>query len=198
MSSTPGVNVTPAAVAPARATPAEARKAYTRPSVRPSGDKPKLDLRQGLTLEYLQEALTTRVGKAVEEKLAAQGVDLNDAVGVDVSPEATADRIFRGTTSLLATFARQNPKLSQSDLVDKFETTIRGAIKKGYNEAVHILEGFQEFDDKVRGLVQQTQDVLDKKLDTYFADLRSQLANAGSDTATTAASVPATTTGKAA
>lgn len=170
-----------------RAQAEQAQRAYTRPSARPTGSKATFDLRTGLTKEYLQEALTTRIGKAVQETLAANGLDINESVGVDFSAEATADRIFRGTTSLLSVFARQNPKLSKSELIDKFEQTIRGGIKKGYDEAVHILSGFAEFDDSVRSLVQSTQDILDKKLTSYFDGLRKQIAEENQASAATQA-----------
>lgn len=171
------VNVPPSSSQPSRAALEKAQRAYTRPAERPAanGAQPKVDLRQGLTREYLQEALTTRVGKAVQDTLAAHGMDINAAVGVDVSPEATSDRIVAGTTSLLGVFARQNPKLSKAELIDKFEATIRPAIKKGYREALDILSGFEEFDSGMRAMTDKTQALVDQKLDSYFADLRKSL-----------------------
>ncbi len=143
----------------------------TRSGVRPGGAQ-KLDLRTGLSKEFLQEALSTRVGKALEEKLSAYGIDLNASAGIDMSSDATADRIVQGTTGLLGVFARQNPDLSESELVDKFEQTVRGAVKKGIGEALDILKGFKEFDSGIASMVDDTSRLVDQKFDAYFADLQ--------------------------
>lgn len=150
---------------------AQAQKVYTRQSARPTSQGTP-DLRTGLTAEYLKEALTTRVGQALAEKLKAYGVNLGETAGLDVSAEATADRIFQGTTALLPIFARQNPDLSQSELIDKFEETIRTAVGKGFDEALDILSGFAEFDDGMRAEAERTRGILDMKFDQYFASLR--------------------------
>jgi len=153
--------------------PTTRRTSYAKESA--GATLPPLDLKRGVTKEYLQAALTTRIGKAIEETLQANGLSLDDTVGVDWSADATSDRIVAGTTSLLGIFARQNPNLSRSELVAEFEKTIRGGIAKGYQEALSILEAMSAFDDSVRGLGQETMRLVDKKLDDYFAKLRESI-----------------------
>jgi len=155
---------------------ATAHKAYTRQSARPT-PKPAPDLRQGLTPEYLNEALTTRVGKALAEKLKTWGVNLGDTAGLDVSAEATADRTFKGTTALLPFFARQHPELSQAELVDAFEETIRGAVGQGFDEAFDILSGYEELNGDMRAEAERTRGVLDTMYDDYFSSLRKALSD---------------------
>lgn len=158
---------------PGAATPTKkVSEAKSQAKVRP----PPLELRQGLTKEYLQMALTTRVGKSVEDALKVHGLSLSDAVGVDVSAEATSDRIVTGTTAMLGIFARQNPNLSKAELIDKFEQTIRGGIDRGYQEALSILEAVESFDEGIRGLGQRTIELVHEKLDGYFAKLRESIA----------------------
>jgi len=126
----------------------------------------------GIDKEFLQRAITTRIGKAVEETLEANGLSTEGLTGVDWSAEATADRIVAGTTGMLGIFARQNPELSRADLIDKFEATIRGGIAKGYKEALSVLEAVESFDDSIRGLGAETMKRVDSKLDAFFAKLR--------------------------
>lgn len=161
-----------------------ARPAGPPPSnaARPNGDSfsPRFIPSAGITHEYLQEALTTRIGQAVQETLGAFGVDIRAGAGVDVSPEAVAGRIFEFTTGALSTFARQHPELDSAQLIDRFEATIRGAVDKGYGEAVTILDGLEASSD-VRQLGESTMARLDTMYDEYFSGLRASLIAPGAD-----------------
>lgn len=163
-----------AVLTPSPATHAAARRAPVAKD-EAGAPRPAVDLRTGVTKEFLQAALTTQIGKAVEETLQTHGMSLQDTVGQDWSAEATSDRIVAGTTALLGVFARQNPDLSKAELVDRFEATIRGGIAKGYEEALSILEGMAAFDPSVRALGQETMRLVGSKLDTWFARVREGL-----------------------
>jgi len=161
------------------AVPPRATARAAGPATSP-GDAPaaRFDPARGVSREFLQEALSTQVGRAIADKLGAHGVDLARLGGVDVSADATAGRIFSFTTGLLGVFARQNPDLTEAELVDRFESTIRGAVNQGYREAMGILEGMSAFDDSIRGLAEETMRRLDEMFDAYFAALRAQLESA--------------------
>lgn len=133
------------------------------------------DLRNGVTKDFLQSALTTEIGKQVEGVLGKHGLSLTDAAGLDWSAEATSDRIVAGTTALLGTFARQNPELSNEELLDRFESTIRGGVDRGYQQALSILEAVSSFSPEVRELGQRTIAMTHDKLTSWFAEQRSNL-----------------------
>lgn len=133
------------------------------------------DLRNGVTKDFLQSALTTEIGQQVQDVLGKHGLSLNDASGLDWSAEATSDRIVAGTTSLLGTFARQNPDLSSEALLDKFETTIRNGVDRGYKQALSILEAVSTFSPEVKELGQRTISMTHDKLTSWFAEQRQNL-----------------------
>lgn len=134
------------------------------------------DLRSGVTKDFLQSALTTEIGKQVQDVLGKHGLSLTDAAGLDWSAEATSDRIVAGTTALLHTFARQNPELSNKELLDRFESTIRSSIDRGYQQALSILEAVSTFSPEVKELGQRTIAMTHDKLTTWFAEQRENLA----------------------
>lgn len=134
------------------------------------------DLRSGVTKDFLQSALTTEIGKQVQDVLGKHGLSLTDAAGLDWSAEATSDRIVAGTTALLHTFARQNPELSNEELLDRFESTIRSSIDRGYQQALSILEAVSTFSPEVKELGQRTIAMTHDKLTTWFAEQRENLA----------------------
>jgi hypothetical protein len=162
----------------AAATPSRVDKADKAPAqkTREASLATSFDLRNGVTREFLQSALTTQIGKNVESMLGKNGLSLYDAVGADWSAEATSDRIVAGTTALLGVFARQNPELSDTELLDRFESTIRAGIDRGYREALGILEAVSTFSPEVRELGQKTISMTQDKLTTWFAEQRDNLA----------------------
>ena len=136
------------------------------------------DLKTGVTKDFLQSALTTEIGKQVQEVLGRHGLSLTDAAGLDWSAEATSDRIVAGTTALLGVFARQNPDLSNEELLDRFESTIRSSIDRGYQQALSVLEAVSTFSPEVKELGQRTIAMTHDKLTSWFAEQRENLAKA--------------------
>ena len=99
----------------------------------------------------------------------------------DVTPEATAERIVKGATGFFDIFAKQNPELQGEELLKKFMDTIKSGIDQGYNEAYGTLKDLGAFEfDGVEGGINQTKDLIAKKLDEYEAQMRKTL---GIDTA---------------
>jgi len=162
----------------APAVQARAEKVDKAPTqkARASSFATSFDLRNGVTKEFLQSALTTQIGKNVEAILGKHGLSLNDAAGADWSAEATSNRIVAGTTALLGIFARQNPELSDQELLDRFESTIRAGIDRGYREALGILEAVSTFSPEVRELGQTTIAMSHDKLTAWFSQQRENLA----------------------
>jgi hypothetical protein len=106
----------------------------------------------------------------------------------DTTPEATAERIVSGATSYFEVFKRQNPNLSEEELLNRFLSTIRGGIDRGYSEAVEILEGLGAFEfEGVKNGVEKTRQLVDEKLAAFEAFKREELGlparSVGSDVA---------------
>jgi Domain of unknown function (DUF5610) len=125
---------------------------------------------------YAQQTLNALQGM-VDEAAAAGGVDL---AGFDPSPEGVSDMIVGFVVGNFPRYQAQHPEMSEAEAMNKYEDLIGGAINKGYNEALEIIQGMGIDDDKTMSLVQRTHDLIFEKLDQFFADGRARL-EAGTD-----------------
>lgn len=124
-------------------------------------------LNKGLTI------LADEVIKKLNEILSPQLPEGIQSLNVeDHTPEKTAERIFQGVTSLMATFARQNKDLEGEELIKEFMSTIRGGIQEGYGQAMGILGNIGALDfEGVESGIGETMSLLEQKL----ADFEQQL-----------------------
>ncbi len=118
----------------------------------------------------LEEKLGSLYEKAAElnPELAAQGPGAFFDTSVDVTPEATADRIVGFALGLKGVFARQNEGLSADELMSRFETEIRRGIGEGFGNARSILGGLDLLNGDIEENVDATWDLVQQKLDDYF------------------------------
>ncbi len=97
-----------------------------------SGNEP-LALLYSAAIDAINEKLAPELG----ENALQRGID----EGVDVSPQATADRIVSLTTALFGRYQDSNTELSFEDQVNRFVEVISQGIEQGFNEARDILDG---------------------------------------------------------
>ena len=129
-----------------------------------------LDLSTGLTLEKIQDLLKTSIGEKVAGLFAEAGVAPAEAAGVDFSPEATADRIVDFSAGLYDIFKDQNTHLSDADVIDKFEATLRKAVDQGAAEAFSLIGATLGEDALEVG--HRTMDLVHARYDEFFSQLR--------------------------
>lgn len=134
-----------------------------------------VDLSPEATAAITQHMLETEVGKKIAAAFDAAGVDLSQAAGKDWSVDATAQRIVDFSTGLFGTFRDQHADLSDEEALDLFEETLRGAVDKGYGEALEVLQGMQVSDD-VLDRAEQTIGRVHTLFDDFFKAQREALA----------------------
>lgn len=83
------------------------------------------------------------------------------------SSENTADRIITFATSYYETFKKQNPRLSEEEVMEKYMNLISPALQKGMGEAVEVLEGFGAFNGHIKDTVEETQRLVFEKLEAF-------------------------------
>jgi hypothetical protein len=94
---------------------------------------------------------------------------------VDVSPKATAERIFTGATAFFNAYKEQNTDLSESEALTKFMGVIRGGINTGFGEARDILESLSVLEDKIASDIDLTYDYVQTGLDEFNQKITSAL-----------------------
>jgi len=115
---------------------------------------------QSMTLLY--RAAIEAINKELAPSMGENAIQTAYDNGVDISPEATADRIVSFATQFFSVHQQQNSNMSLDEQLDSFMSIIGGAIDNGFKEARDILSGLKVLQgdiadgvDKTYGLVQE-------------------------------------------
>ena len=113
---------------------------------------------------------------AVQEKITEIIVEQLGVKPEEVTPEATADNIVSHVTSLFSIFQKQNPNLSDEDVLNKFLDEVKRGVKEGYDDAYSTLDSLGAFQfDGVKDGVEQTKKLIEEKLKKFEAQKREEL-----------------------
>lgn len=121
----------------------------------------------------VERMLMTSIGKKIGAEFGEHGIDLEKHAGEDQSPDAVSSRIADFATGMLNVFQAQNPDLGESELLNAFEETVRGAVDLGYEQANGILDTMDEVDEQTKSVGATTMELVHEKLDAFFAQRRS-------------------------
>ncbi|OUR73305.1 hypothetical protein A9Q78_04065 [Methylophaga sp. 41_12_T18] len=87
--------------------------------------------------------------------------------GLDVSPEATAERIVSLSTAFFGSYQQQNPELSLEEAVVQFTDIISGGIDQGFGEARDILSGLQVLNGDIASNIDKTYELVQSGLTSF-------------------------------
>lgn len=132
---------------------------------------------QSLTLLY--RTAVEELNKVLETDLGANAIQNAYDSGLDVTPEATADRIVTQTTAFFSAFQAQNPDLSLEDQVTRFTEVIGSGIDQGFSEAREILDGLNVLEGDIAANIDTTYELVQEKLNAFTE----QMLGTNSDTA---------------
>ena len=110
-------------------------------------------------IEEINKLLEPELGENVIQKAAESGLD--------VSPEATAQRIVSQSTSFFNAFKAQHPGENESTVLTNFIDIISNGIEKGFNEARNILEGLEVLEGDIASNIDQTFELVQEKLAAF-------------------------------
>ncbi len=149
-------------------------------------DKTNVSLKQQLNASILQANLDVSVNSGNESmallyKAAIGGINEalkddfgDDAIqnaydsGVDVSPEATADRIVSMSTGFFSSYRQQNPDMSDEEAARSFVEIIGGGIDTGFADARDILDGLQVLEGDIASNIDATYELVQKGLQDFI------------------------------
>jgi hypothetical protein len=120
---------------------------------------------------YSQKTLE-KLNEVTQDAAAQLGVDPNT---FDPSPESVSDFIAGFAIGAYSIYRKQHPELSEEEALNKYEKLIGGAIQKGYDEAIGILQGLGVNDEQTMSRAQQTHDLVFRKLGDFFDARRAEL-----------------------
>ena len=119
------------------------------------------------SLALLYKAAIEGINEFLAPELGPNAIQNAYESGLDVSPEATADRIVSMSTAFFSSFHEQHPELSEQEAVQKFADIIGGGIEKGFAEAREILEGLKVLEGDIASNIDKTYDLVQDGLKAF-------------------------------
>ncbi len=110
------------------------------------------------------------INEALEETMGSNAIQNAYESGIDVSPEATADRIVSMSTAFFAAYQEQHPELGIDEALDSFVSLISGGIDQGFNEAREILDGLQVLNGEIASNIDKTYTLVQEGLKSFAAE----------------------------
>jgi len=98
------------------------------------------------------------INKQLEPTLGANATQSAYESNIDVSPEATADRIIQGSTAFYQAFKEQNSDLNEEESLNEFLNVIGAGIEKGFDQAKDILESLSVLEGDIATNIDLTFD----------------------------------------
>ncbi len=111
---------------------------------------------QPLTLLY--RSAIDHLNEILEADLGANAIQ--NAMGQDNSPEATAERIVSLSTGFYEAFRERYPDEDSDVVLQRFIDTIRSGFEQGFAEASEILDGLGVLEGDITAGIQQTYDLV--------------------------------------
>ena len=153
-------------------TPAQQQKASLKVSILKStqasiGAKDQsLSLLLNTAIDKINEFLAPELGDDAIQKAADSGLD--------VSPEATAERIASLSTALFSAYKELKPEEAETQVLENFMSTIGSGIEKGFKEARGILEALNVLEGKIASDIDDTYKLVQDKLSAFETMIKSR------------------------
>ncbi len=120
------------------------------------------------SLSLLYKAAIEGVNEALKDTIGDNAIQAAYDSGLDVSPEATADRIVSQSTAFFSAYSEQHPELSLDDALVKFTDLIKGGIDQGFSEARGILDGLQVLEGDIASNIDKTYELVQTGLAAFI------------------------------
>ena len=121
------------------------------------------DSPQALVLKTALEG----INDALKASLGDNAIQSAYDSGLDVSPEATAERIVSLSTAFLPQYQQQHPELTEDEARVAFTDIIRGGVETGFAEARDVLTGLDVLNGDIASNVDATYDLVQEKLNAF-------------------------------
>jgi len=123
------------------------------------------------SLALLLKTAIEGINTELKPTLGAGAIQAAVDSGLDVSPEATAERIVSLSTAFFPTYLDANPDLDFDTALNQFVDVISGGINQGFSEAREILDGLQVLNGDIDSNINATYDLVQDKLAAFVENL---------------------------
>ncbi len=116
-------------------------------------------------LQGINDVLAPEMGSNAIQKAYEQGLD--------VSPEATAERIVQMSTAFFDAYYRTRQHLPLEEALESFVKVIGSGIDQGFKEARDILSGLQVLEGDIASNIDKTYDLVQQGLQAFLQNYQS-------------------------
>lgn len=123
----------------------------------------------------------------INKQLASEGneniIQATYESEIDVSPEATAQRIVKSSTAFYQAFKEQNSGLSDEESLNEFLSVINSGINTGFDDAKDILESLSVLEGDIENNIELTYDFVQQGLNSFKEQIMADLLERNKSTA---------------
>jgi len=117
-------------------------------------------------MELLYKSAIEKLNEVLEPDFGSDAIQ--NSAELDVSPEATAERIVSLSTAFFDAFRSQNPKLGDEEALEEFMATIGKGIEQGFEEAREVLSGLQVLNGDIATNIDATYNLVQQGLQDFI------------------------------
>jgi len=121
------------------------------------------------SMTLLYKSAIDHINKVLAPELGDNAIQEAYKSGLDVSPQATADRIVSMSTAFFGKYAQSNPDKDLDTALKDFTALIGGGIDQGFSEARTILDGLKVLQGDIASNIDKTYERVQTGLKA-FAD----------------------------
>ncbi|MBT3308576.1 MAG: DUF5610 domain-containing protein [Gammaproteobacteria bacterium] len=118
-------------------------------------------------LALLYKAAIEGINEALEPTLGENAIQNAYGSGLDVTPEATADRIVSMSMAFFGEYQKVHPELSEEEAAIKFAEVMGGGIDQGFAEAREILDGLKVLEGDIASNIDTTYELVQAGLKAF-------------------------------
>ncbi len=121
------------------------------------------------SLSLLFKTAIEGINESLEATMGPNAIQKSYDSGIDVSPEATAERIVSMSTAFFSAYQEQHPEMGTEEALNAFVGIIGGGIDQGFSEAREILSGLQVLEGDIATNIDSTYTLVQTGLAKFAA-----------------------------
>lgn len=119
------------------------------------------------SMSLLFKSAIDHINEVLAPELGDNAIQNAYKSGLDVSPQATADRIVSMSTAFFSKYAQSNPDKDLETALKDFTALIGGGIDQGFAEARDILDGLQVLEGDIASNIDKTYELVQSGLKAF-------------------------------
>jgi len=119
-------------------------------------------------MDLLYKAAIDKINEQLEQRLGPKALESAYKAGIDVSPEATSQRIVNISLAFYSSFKENHKGEDEYAVRQSFIEILRSGVDKGFAEAREILDGLGVLEGEIAENINRTYDLVQQGYDNFL------------------------------